>query len=117
MYYDDKTTQDANIPYYLIISIISIILFESRLAPWIAKRRTPKIKEQYNKIGGGSPIRKWTQKQGDGMVELLDEISPDTGKLWYERYSILTSPLVFCQQGLYAEPGGRGEHFTPFPLF
>ena len=51
----------------------------SRLAPWIAKRRTPKIKEQYDKIGGGSPIKKWTEKQGEGMVKLLDEISPETG--------------------------------------
>jgi ferrochelatase len=51
------------------------------LAPWIAKRRTPEIKDQYSKIGGGSPIRKWTEKQGDGMVKLLDEISPETGEL------------------------------------
>lgn len=52
----------------------------SRLAPWIAKRRTPKIIEQYDKIGGGSPIRKWTEKQGEGMVKILDEISPQTGQ-------------------------------------
>ena len=51
----------------------------SRLAPFIAKRRTPQIQEQYGKIGGGSPIRKWTEKQGDKMVKILDEISPETG--------------------------------------
>ncbi|XP_046858061.1 ferrochelatase, mitochondrial-like [Xenia sp. Carnegie-2017] len=51
---------------------------QSRLAPWIAKRRTPKIIEQYDKIGGGSPIRKWTEKQGEGMVKILDDISPQT---------------------------------------
>ncbi|CAB4016310.1 Ferrochelatase, mitochondrial [Paramuricea clavata] len=51
---------------------------QSRLAPWIAKRRTPTIKEQYSKIGGGSPIRKWTEKQGHEMIKLLDEISPET---------------------------------------
>ena len=56
-------------------------MFSSRLAPWIAKRRTPKIKEQYEKIGGGSPIRQWTEKQGEGMVKLLDEISPETGRI------------------------------------
>jgi len=49
------------------------------LAPWIARRRTPKIQEQYNKIGGGSPIKMWTERQGQGMVELLDKMSPETG--------------------------------------
>lgn len=52
---------------------------QSKLAPWIAKRRTPKIIEQYNQIGGGSPIKKWTEIQGQGMVEILDKISPETG--------------------------------------
>ena len=50
----------------------------SKLAPWIAKRRTPKIQKQYQKIGGGSPIRMWTTKQGEGMVQLLDKMNPAT---------------------------------------
>lgn len=49
------------------------------MAPFIAKRRTPKIQEQYKQIGGGSPIRKWTEKQGNEMVKILDKISPQTG--------------------------------------
>ncbi|TIA91598.1 hypothetical protein E3P99_01000 [Wallemia hederae] len=52
--------------------------FQSILAPRIASRRTPKIKQQYKEIGGGSPILKWTQLQGDAMVKLLDELSPST---------------------------------------
>ncbi|CAO2594282.1 Ferrochelatase, mitochondrial [Lemmus lemmus] len=51
---------------------------QNKLAPFIAKRRTPKIQEQYRRIGGGSPIKMWTSKQGEGMVKLLDELSPDT---------------------------------------
>ena len=51
----------------------------SKLAPFIAKRRTPKIQEQYSRIGGGSPIKKWTAVQGEGMVKLLDSMSPRTG--------------------------------------
>ncbi|XP_073925852.1 ferrochelatase, mitochondrial isoform X6 [Castor canadensis] len=51
---------------------------QNKLAPFIAKRRTPKIQEQYRRIGGGSPIKMWTCKQGEGMVKLLDELSPDT---------------------------------------
>ncbi|ORX86397.1 mitochondrial ferrochelatase [Basidiobolus meristosporus CBS 931.73] len=52
--------------------------FQSVLAPLIAKRRTPKIVDQYDAIGGGSPIRSWTQKQGRLMEQLLDKISPNT---------------------------------------
>ncbi|XP_059213908.1 ferrochelatase, mitochondrial [Centropristis striata] len=51
---------------------------QNKLGPFIAKRRTPKIQEQYSKIGGGSPIKHWTSMQGEGMVKLLDEISPET---------------------------------------
>lgn len=52
--------------------------FQSYLAPAIAKRRTPKVTEQYARIGGGSPILKWTKEQGAGMVKLLDKMSPST---------------------------------------
>ncbi|KAF3848741.1 hypothetical protein F7725_015238 [Dissostichus mawsoni] len=51
---------------------------QTQLGPLIARRRTPKIQEQYSKIGGGSPIKHWTSMQGEGMVKLLDEMSPDT---------------------------------------
>lgn len=51
---------------------------QNKLAPWIAKRRTPSIIEQYSKIGGGSPIRKWTDYQGAEMVKLLDEMCPES---------------------------------------
>ncbi|XP_047200384.1 ferrochelatase, mitochondrial [Hippoglossus stenolepis] len=51
---------------------------QSKLGPFIAKRRTPKIQEQYSKIGGGSPIKRWTAMQGEGMVKLLDEMSPES---------------------------------------
>ncbi|XP_066925884.1 ferrochelatase, mitochondrial-like [Clytia hemisphaerica] len=51
---------------------------QKQLAPFIAARRTPKIIEQYRKIGGGSPIRMWSELQGERMVEILDKISPET---------------------------------------
>jgi len=35
--------------------------------------------EHYREIGGGSPIRKWTEVQGAEMVKILDNISPATG--------------------------------------
>ena len=52
--------------------------FQSKLGPYIAKRRTPSIIEKYNEIGGGSPILKWTEKQGELMCQQLDEVSPET---------------------------------------
>ena len=42
--------------------------FQSKLGPWIAKRRTPSIIEKYNEIGGGSPIATWTQLQGRVLI-------------------------------------------------
>ena len=57
------------------------------LAPWIAKRRTPKIQDQYSQIGGGSPIKMWTEKQGEEMIKLLDKISPQTGKHFIKPFS------------------------------
>lgn len=46
------------------------------LAPILAKRRTPKIEQQYDEIGGGSPILKWTREQGEGMTKILEELIP-----------------------------------------
>ncbi|XP_002159643.1 ferrochelatase, mitochondrial [Hydra vulgaris] len=51
---------------------------QKQLAPLLAARRTPKIVEQYRKIGGGSPIRKWTEIQGQALIKLLDKMSPET---------------------------------------
>ena len=48
------------------------------LGPFIARRRTPRVRNLYAGIGGGSPILRYTQAQGRGMVARLDRISPDT---------------------------------------
>lgn len=52
--------------------------FQRFLAPFIARRRTPQIEKQYTEIGGGSPILRWSQTQGAGMVALLDELNPES---------------------------------------
>lgn len=51
---------------------------QSRLGPWIARRRTAAIQEKYAEIGGGSPILKWTNLQGELMCKQLDQVSPET---------------------------------------
>jgi ferrochelatase len=38
--------------------------FQNALGQWIARRRTPAIQKKYAEIGGGSPILKWTKRQG-----------------------------------------------------
>ncbi|CAL1280581.1 unnamed protein product [Larinioides sclopetarius] len=57
---------------------IMTLPMQSKLGPMIAKRRTPSIIQKYSEIGGGSPILKWTNKQGELMTSLLDKISPET---------------------------------------
>ncbi|KAK6883233.1 Ferrochelatase, mitochondrial [Candida tropicalis] len=52
--------------------------FQNLLAKFIATRRTPKIEQHYKEIGGGSPIRKWSEYQCKKVCEILDDISPKT---------------------------------------
>ncbi|KAI9350879.1 hypothetical protein BDR26DRAFT_907513 [Obelidium mucronatum] len=54
------------------------IPFQKYLAPWITKRRVPKIQEQYAQIGGGSPIFHWTQRQGILLEQVMDRIRPES---------------------------------------
>lgn len=45
----------------------------SKIGPWIAKKRTGKVAAKYAEIGGGSPILEWTRKQGQLLVQALDQ--------------------------------------------
>ncbi|XP_022242485.1 ferrochelatase, mitochondrial-like isoform X2 [Limulus polyphemus] len=65
-----------------------------KLGPAIARRRTPKIQEKYREIGGGSPIKLWTEKQGKQMVELLDKVCPETAPHQYYIGFRYASPLT-----------------------
>ncbi|KAL7295628.1 hypothetical protein TKK_0010991 [Trichogramma kaykai] len=51
---------------------------QSRLGPWIAQRRTSEVQKKYQEIGGGSPILKWTNMQGELLCKKLDQMSPET---------------------------------------
>ncbi|XP_063630864.1 ferrochelatase, mitochondrial [Cydia splendana] len=51
---------------------------QSRLGPWIARRRTEEVQKKYSEIGGGSPILKWTNTQGELLTKKLDQLSPET---------------------------------------
>ena len=58
--------------------LIPLGRLQNYLGPLISRRRTPKIQKQYAAIGGGSPIRKWSEYQAEEMCKILDKISPET---------------------------------------
>lgn len=92
--------------------------FQSYMAPLIARRRTPKIEEQYAKIGGGSPILKWTREQGAGMVKILDELSPSTAP--HKPYVAFryTNPLTEeCIEEMKRDGVKRAIAFTQYPQY
>ncbi|KAL6942292.1 ferrochelatase hem15 [Hanseniaspora vineae] len=52
--------------------------YQPQIAKFIAKFRTPKIEKQYEEIGGGSPIRKWSEYQAQEVCKILDKTNPET---------------------------------------
>ncbi|KAF9565952.1 ferrochelatase hem15 [Mortierella alpina] len=92
--------------------------FQKYAAQVIAKRRTPKIKEQYNQIGGGSPIRKWTTEQGTAMEKILDKISPETAPHKHYiafRYAHPLTPEAL--EEMKADGIERAVAFTQYPQY
>jgi ferrochelatase len=93
------------------------------LGPLISKRRTPKIQKQYAAIGGGSPIRKWSEYQSSEMCKILDEISPETAP--HKPYVAFryANPLTehayeqLIKDGFGAGKGGRAVAFTQYPQY
>jgi ferrochelatase len=58
--------------------MIQLPFAQEYLGPWIAKRRTAEVQKKYEEIGGGSPILKWTNKQGELLCKRLGSVSPAT---------------------------------------
>lgn len=75
-----RTTDDVHDFLLRLFSDRDIIQLPAQkyMGPWIAKRRTPSIQEKYAEIGGGSPIYKWTDLQGQLMCKQLDILHPET---------------------------------------
>ncbi|KAL6310334.1 ferrochelatase [Sparassis latifolia] len=92
--------------------------FQSILAPLIARRRTPKIEQQYTDIGGGSPILRYTQLQGERMAAILDELHPSTAP--HKSYVAFryAKPLTDATaQQLKADGVTRAVAFTQYPQY
>uniref|UniRef100_A0A8C1RGL0 Ferrochelatase, mitochondrial n=1 Tax=Cyprinus carpio TaxID=7962 RepID=A0A8C1RGL0_CYPCA len=95
---------------------------QNKLGPFIARRRTPKIQEQYSKIGGGSPIKAWTSMQGEGMVKLLDEMCPETGEsqgltLFYIGFRYVHPLTEEAIEQMEKDGVERAVAFTQYPQY
>ncbi|KAG8233512.1 hypothetical protein J437_LFUL011673 [Ladona fulva] len=72
---------------------------QGTLGPYIARRRTPEVQKKYSEIGGGSPILKWTNIQGELLCKKLDELSPETGP---HKSDNIEQVIVFSQYPQYS---------------
>lgn len=92
--------------------------WQDRLGPFIADRRTKKIQQHYREIGGGSPILRWTEEQGRGMVERLDRLSPETAPhRFYVAFRYIEPSSDTALRAMAADGVTRAVAFTQYPQF
>src|SRR5215216_3226428 len=92
--------------------------FQRWLGPFIARRRTPKVRGLYDKIGGGSPILRYTRAQGQGMVERLDRLSPETAPHgYYVAFRYVRPKSEDALQAMAQDGVERAVAFTQYPQF
>ena len=103
--------------------LIPLGRLQNYIGPYIARRRTPKIQKQYAEIGGGSPIRKWSEHQAEEMCKILDQTSPETAphKPYVAfRYANPLTENMYKQllaDGFGGGKGGRAVAFTQYPQY
>ncbi|KAJ6110690.1 hypothetical protein N7486_002925 [Penicillium sp. IBT 16267x] len=103
--------------------LIPLGRLQSYIGPLLARRRTPKIQKQYADIGGGSPIRKWSEYQCAEMCKLLDKISPETAPhkpyVAFRYAAPLTEEMYnqLFEDGFGNGKGGRAVAFTQYPQY
>jgi ferrochelatase len=103
--------------------LIPLGRFQNYLGPLISNRRTPKIQKQYAEIGGGSPIRKWSEYQAAEMCKILDKISPETAPhkpyVAFRYADPLTEEMYnkLLEDGFGGGKGGRAVAFTQYPQY
>lgn len=88
------------------------------LGPFIANRRTKSVQQNYQDIGGGSPILEWTEEQGRGMCERLDAMSPETAPhKFYVAFRYIDPFSEDALQQMKADGIKRAVAFTQYPQF
>ena len=92
--------------------------FQRWLGPFIARRRAPKVRGLYDSIGGGSPILRYTRAQGQGMVERLDRLSPETAPHgFYVAFRYVQPKSEDALRSMAADGVERAVAFTQYPQF
>jgi ferrochelatase len=92
--------------------------FQRWLGPFIARRRTPKVRGLYAGIGGGSPILRYTEAQGRGMVARLDRLSPATAPhRFYVAFRYTRPSSEEALRRMHADGVERAVAFTQYPQF
>jgi ferrochelatase len=90
--------------------------FQRWLGPYLARRRTPKVRGLYASIGGGSPILRYTEAQGRGMVERLDRLSPETAPhAFYVAFRYVQPKSDDALRAMAADGVQRAVAFTQYP--
>ena len=103
--------------------LIPLGRLQSYIGPLLATRRTPKIQKQYAAIGGGSPIRRWSEFQNAEMCKILDKISPETAPhkpyVAFRYANPLTEEMYtkMLEDGFGNGKGGRAVAFTQYPQY
>ncbi|GAB1318916.1 ferrochelatase hem15 [Madurella fahalii] len=103
--------------------LIPLGRLQNYIGPLLSKRRTPKIQKQYAAIGGGSPIRKWSEYQCAEMCKILDKISPETAPhkpyVAFRYANPLTENMYrqLLEDGFGNGRGGRAVAFTQYPQY
>ncbi|KAI1734255.1 hypothetical protein F4680DRAFT_439024 [Xylaria scruposa] len=103
--------------------LIPLGRLQNYIGSFIATRRTPKIQKQYAEIGGGSPIRKWSEYQSAEMCKILDRISPETAPhkpyVAFRYANPLTEEMYnkLFDDGFGNGKGGRAVAFTQYPQY
>jgi protoporphyrin/coproporphyrin ferrochelatase len=88
------------------------------LGPFIARRRAPKVRGLYASIGGGSPILRYTEAQGRGMVARLDRMSPETAPhKFYVAFRYTRPKSDDALRAMKADGVERAVAFTQYPQF
>ena len=92
--------------------------FQRWLGPFIARRRTPKVRGLYANIGGGSPILRYTEAQGQGMVARLDRTSPESAPHnFYVAFRYTRPNSEDALRAMHADGIQRAVAFTQYPQF
>ncbi|KAI1312446.1 hypothetical protein F5Y03DRAFT_237447 [Xylaria venustula] len=103
--------------------LIPLGRLQNYIGSFISTRRTPKIQQQYAEIGGGSPIRKWSEYQNAEMCKILDRISPETAPhkpyVAFRYANPLTEEMynTLFNDGFGNGKGGRAVAFTQYPQY